>query len=285
MSIEDDLIKIGGNLELSILTYKDASRMLYLLVQNKKQPVIALGLLLQYKNKNGNTAIYIEALDTTGYFEPRNKQTIFTKNFVISIIKSIDTNFLCCFSHPKNELIFGKSEANIEKGNLSPRRLMRYWIDIFKKAYDGKLDIISNFYPTMSFPKRYKALESLYLFEDDPKKKLLDDTDGEISVNELFSILAHRKDFIKGSLIYYTTDAKNDVKIVDCKHDEDLDLSYKISFLRNANFSTRKNATESTQAFLSTFRCTMNWFTTNNNELETEEKKEIKCVRLIPRKK
>ncbi|KAM0684894.1 hypothetical protein COBT_003896, partial [Conglomerata obtusa] len=83
--IEETLQSIGGNLTLAVLNITDKHRHLYLLLQDDKNPILVCGLLLQHnpinKKIKNNSVLYIQSLDTTGNFQPRDHQSKFTRQF------------------------------------------------------------------------------------------------------------------------------------------------------------------------------------------------------------
>lgn len=180
-----------------------------------------------------NNVIFIESLDTTGLFQPRNKQTFYTKAFISAIIDKIFTKYnisrIECFSHPKSELLFVTSHR--KKRILSPAKLLDYWRDIFVMIcnevilwsnYDKKVFLHGSI--TDIDPIERLAKQKIVFFDDDPKRKLKislndvknikqhkiigrckerTDTNSICGVNfkNFYRILLTRKDFVSGGLI------------------------------------------------------------------------------------
>lgn len=239
---------------------------LYLILQAGK---FVCGAVTQHI---GRSSLYIEALDTTGHFSPRENQ----RNAVSSLVNHItaqDFRLFSVFSHPKKEIIFGKSSVNNKKGYLTPRKLQDFWINLFCK---NQVFVFSNFCERRSIP--FKRMQNVKFFNDDPKGKL---NIRDVSVETFFETLLHRADFQKGSLVYMLNDKtaletnKEEKKVCmnlgkklknhrDCrKKNKTAEECYEvqvpnrvkaaISFLRACDFSTVEKALMSTKAFLDEF--------------------------------
>lgn len=76
--------------------------------------------------------LYIESLDTTGYFSPRKLQSFFTKRFIKTILNEFDPEIISVFSKPKKEFIFRNSHKNPKKNILKPADLFNYWLRLFE---------------------------------------------------------------------------------------------------------------------------------------------------------
>lgn len=198
----------------------------------------------------GTQTLYIESLDTTGHFSPRAGQ----KHVVSSLVGHIlDQQFalFAVFSHPKHEIIFGKSSLNSAKGYLPPRRLQAYWISLFARA---NVFVFSNFCEKRSLP--FRSMDDVVFFHDDPKRKL---GVRDVDVHTFFEMLLHRRDFQGGALIYMckepaTPFAKiNSNAVLD--HKQHGSVREAVSFLRNSDFSTPTDARASTEQFLAKFGC------------------------------
>ncbi|KAM0675308.1 hypothetical protein GVAV_001133 [Gurleya vavrai] len=269
--IKNELIKIGGNFQIAIHYFSNKTHYLFILFQNKENPTIIAAILLQHSVKNKQNYIgnilYIEGLDTTGYFQPRNHQSKIIKTFTKAILKSCKYNFLACFVHPKKEIFFGKSSENSEKRILKPKDLLEYWIGIFDKI-DGKLYVYSNYYPVKSHPYTEMNIKP-FLFNDDPIAKHSNENN---TTDEIFNIVEYSKDFKQGSLLYMKNE--NEQVNVECKND---DVDKIIDFLRKGDFSNVKNCREVSINLIKKFEIELDWFETEKNEIVSIfERKKLK---------
>ncbi len=177
-----NLKNIGGEIPFSILSYKSNTHTLYLAL-NPILPVFTHSFMIQHKPRTAHkSSIYIESLDTTGFFLPRNHQSSFTRNFVHSILQIYKVKTISCFAYPKPEIIFGDSSKNNVKGNLSSSKLILFWKSTFNDLTGYKTDIYSNYFSQKKYP--FKSMEDIALFDDDPKRKIIKEC-GEVSIEEL----------------------------------------------------------------------------------------------------
>lgn len=226
------------NLKLLLISSENES--LLLVLQNDN--IFVAGCLLQHHSD----VIYIEALDTTGYFTPRDHQ----KDIVYSLISHVcnmDCSLISVFSVPKKETLFGKSELNTLKGFYSARKLESFWVNHFKSLNKGKIHVYSNFTKEKSIP--YKFIEQIRIFDDDPKRKTQVD---EPEINTFYQSLLHRADFIKGSLVYLEK-KKIDSNPEKCDFDDNSFVRRAVSFLRGCDFSDLESGKRSTLSFLKMF--------------------------------
>lgn len=140
---------------------------------------------------------YIAMLDSTGISRG------YTQAMAVSVIRGTD-GLVVCFSHPKDELVFRKTEL---KKVMGPRKLFDFWKHVFRsrcKACSGQecyLQTWSNFESGRRFP--YKSLDEIRYFPDDPKSRLIRSLRGcAISLRDLFDGLLVGADFAKGGLIF-----------------------------------------------------------------------------------
>ncbi|KAG0438231.1 Histone acetyltransferase [Dictyocoela muelleri] len=230
--------------------------------------VITHACIIQIKNN----CLYIEALDTTGYFKPRNLQSYFTKRFIKSILKEFDPKIISVFSKPKKEFIFNLSHKNPLKRILKPRDLFNYWLSLFesiqkyglKNDNKYKLFVCSPFHKNKSVP--FKSLDDVVFFEDDPKRKLLNslriddartvmEDSNMIDIDLFYILLLQRYDMNKGGLLYLKV-IYQDENYKKLNH-EILTISVNnedpIDFLRNSNFGNYKDSLKFSTEFLKKF--------------------------------
>lgn len=292
-----EISRFGGNFEFSIKVIKSESRTMFLVFTNKNTPVFTHSLVIQHSKSHDNS-IYIESLDSTGHFEPRELQSQFTFYLTRTLISSIKPRFISCFSHPKKEIVFGKSFGNGKKGYLTPKKCMKFWLDIMNKFEDFKVFNYSNYNGEKTIP--FSNLKDLRLYEDDPKRKVLDEC-GDLTLQELFEVLLLRNDFCKGALIYavkkylctpesaYEFDKSinkenNPIKLPKDKHkhkmlniesyliETDNLVDEMLYYLRKSDFSSFSSNIQSTKCFLDGFRIALEW-------MKTEDKEVVKRLR------
>lgn len=239
---------------------------LYLIIQKDR---FVCGAVTQHI---GMSSLYIEALDTTGYFLPRKDQ----KDAVSSLLDYITSQsfgIFSVFSHPKKETIFGKSSQNNLKGYLGPKKLQDFWVRHFSKNH---VFVFSNFCDRRSMP--FKKMQEVNFFHDDPKQKLCAK---DVDINTFFEMLLHRRDFQKGSLVYMvkediTSEREEDVERKPKNLQEPGVASFKkanktlerkkcgkklnkvreaLHFLRTSDFSVAERALDATKKFLEEFKC------------------------------
>ncbi|KRH93931.1 hypothetical protein M153_4850004617 [Pseudoloma neurophilia] len=162
---------------LSIIHFEcTGSKQIFFLVQKLKKDVkifftpVAAAII-----EKKDTALFIEAIDTTGLFEPRDKQTYFTQSFILKIIEYLGyENHLECFSHPKPAMIFIKKN---DKYLVNPKKLLNYWYKIFEIACQNVI-CWSNYLKKATFTSdeskilQYLSKMDMTYFDDDPKRKL-----------------------------------------------------------------------------------------------------------------
>ncbi|EJW03316.1 hypothetical protein EDEG_00225 [Edhazardia aedis USNM 41457] len=279
-------------IEFCLLSFTDKKKALYLAIQNKENPILVYGLVIQHQPNNVGLkplifepkfgTLYIEGLDTTGYFTPRSSQSLFTRNITVQILKNSSSKFIEIFARPKKEIIFARSARNKLKGSLNSGKLINYWLKILSKLPNRTLHIFSNFCPTKSIPYNSDTkISDILLFDDDPKNKMIDSIDATIDLRKFYNLLLYRTDCSRGALIYSIFDGDGSS---DYMNENDSDVDAKITQLRSLDFSNLENATISTQKFLLSSKYTLSWkkiLLSKNNSDNSENKDAIK---LIPRK-
>lgn len=269
-NVEEALTNIGGNLTFSHFSISNETHHLHLLFQNQPRPTIVCGLLLQHKPVNYDpddpSVLFIEGLDTTGTFEPRQYQSKFTKAFVVAILQEYKPYHLSCFAYPKDIVLFGKSSKNKTKRMLDAKNLCEYWIEILRK-YNSEnfLHVYSNYYIEKSHP--YTNEDKVFVFDDDPIRKLEDSIRENCNVVELFEILQYKSDFGKGSLIFSVSKDKS-----YCYNGEytKTDLDKMVNFLRASDLSSKQKSIEYTKFFIQSFGIRLKWFTTTKKDINYE---------------
>lgn len=196
----------------------------------------------------------ITMADSTGFKRGHSKE------FVMSVVRSLP-GFIMCFSQPMDELIFGRSSENGLKSILEPAALFRFWKSCFAQRCSECADLSkrcaskpslksldelnstrcyfstwSNFDSARSFP--YKHLGDIVKLKDDPKTKMMRKFR---RVEDLFDGLLHRKDFIRGGVLYSNctcTGRKTELdEAVGSARVREI-----VEFLRASNFSNESEA-------------------------------------------
>jgi hypothetical protein len=294
----ENIKRIGGSREVGIIHIKGESSQskqavshMFLLAQNKKNPIFVSSLVLMV---NQDKIAYIRYLDTTGCFLPRDEQSVFTKVFVRESLRALDPTFISLFSQPKPELVFGKSGMNKEKRILRAGRLLGYWESIFSSLgvcsnqNSRNLHVYSKYREKKSFPYPPDlSLEDIYLFGDDPKEKMMKSVGRNVDIGTFYESLLGRSDFNKGSLVYSVCGCKTHDKCIDDRKDLAIisDVEEMINFLRELDFSDRAHALDSTKMFNEAFKIQLDFFNTDNKEIEKTGKVEENVVVLKTRKR
>lgn len=185
LSEEQDLThKIGTVFEIS-----GANCTLALLIVDE---VLAAGVIIETRtDSNGAVLSYIAQADSTGYGRGG------TGEFFAAVVRKAPGR-LACFSHPRNELLFGGSARNPDKRLLGARHLLAFWRRVLSAAQPAATLLEwSNLSSRRKHP--YKRLKDVVYFWDDPKRKLRAPF---TSVGDLFEGLLVRADFAQGALLY-----------------------------------------------------------------------------------
>lgn len=281
---------------LSIINIKsDANKKsLLLLIQNiqNRNSCLAVpiaSLVIESDDKRG---LFIESLDTTGLFQPRNMQTFYVQAFIVFVVKSVSPDYLETFSHPKEELLFLKS--SLAKKFLAPRKLLIHWQNIFSMIYKNVM-VHSNYYKTKNL---FNNIEQLHFFDDDPKSKV-----DKVEIEDFLMILLQRQDFVKGGLVIAIREShplnmnlpqfnvvpneKTILKLsslfkISCSVEENI---YELmSEIRKCDFSDITFANNSLLKFVDIKKISFIQFPLIN-ENEIERIKEYPTIKLQPRKK
>ena len=226
------------------------------------------------------TTIYIEALDTTGYFIPYKNQKSAIKTLINKITK--DYKLIILFSKPKSELIFGKANR---KYKMNGKKLKDFWIQILHNKNEN-IYVWSNFDDNKEIP--YKSMREVNFFEDDPKIKMRfpnyeknpDFVKKYSDVNEFFRSLLCRNDFNHGAFIYSVKgefDKKGKIIVNDENKVRDA-----IKSMRNQNYSSEENSKNSFKELLEQFDFVKTDFENEMFNFETEDEELI--VTIKPRK-
>ncbi|KAF7684578.1 Histone acetyltransferase [Astathelohania contejeani] len=283
-----NLKKIGGSVKLATVQFANKTKFRYMRLLFQDDVIIA-GITIQL---NTSGRLYIESVDTTGFFNPRDCQTIFTKEFILETIMQFDASFISVFSCPKKEILFRKSSKNSNKGGLKTAVLLQYWIKLFESIQtynkDMELHVFSKFYPKMSIP--YRSLEEIYLFKDDPKRKLMKsikktNEENKIDLKSFFNIIELRSDFNHGGFVYLVNSSrKSKPKILDTIEIKSMTKMQR--YLRNLDFSTLVHAKRSTKKFIKKFNIQLTYFITNSKNIKKYKKNDNEnIIMLKPKKK
>lgn len=192
------------------------------------------------------TRVYIRNVDTTGYGRGH------TRRLVLSALRAMAPDLVCCFSMPRSEYIFHRSSENKGKRIKGAGELLRYWVGIFSELCSD-VYVWSNHYEPASHP--FRSMDEVVCFEDDPKEKLARHFEG--SLDEMFTSLLCRPDFAKGSLVYGKPRMSGRLPPPYARAG---DVSGMEEMLRALNFSTEANARESTRRFIDRFGLNMSYF-------------------------
>lgn len=205
----------GGNFYFSVCQYTSTDRTLFLILTNPSFPLFTHALIIQHSTTHPNS-IYIEALDTTGHFMPRDMQPHFTFYLTQEIIKCYNPDFISIFSSPKKEIIFKKSHNNGNKGKLNPKKCMEFWENVV--GVENRYTIYK--YSRFGGKIPFKSMSEVRFYNDDPKRKMLVEVKS-VNVGELFEILKWRRDFRRGGLIYGVRNENSNVLDKNNLHNPD----------------------------------------------------------------
>ena len=190
--------------------------------------------------------VYIRNVDTTGCVRGH------TRRFVISVLRVLSPDLVCCFSVPRSEYIFHRSSENEGKRVRGAGELLKYWVGIFSELCSD-VHVWSNHYEPASHP--FTSMSEVVYFEDDPKKKLGMHFKG--GLEKMFAALLCRADFASGSLVYgrLQTDARG-----PGPEARPGDVDGMEAMLRSLDFSTEASAKESTGMFMGRFGLSVEYF-------------------------
>ncbi|EPR79293.1 hypothetical protein SLOPH_1671 [Spraguea lophii 42_110] len=196
--------------------------------------------------------IYFESIDSTGLFTPITHQSSVTSLFIHSIINFINPTFLELFYHSKNEILFKKSSKN--KNKKICKNMKKYWLRILER-YNKCSE--SNIYEKYIFNNKeynipYKNIEEIIFFDDDPKRKVYDFSNKNISLKELYDILLCKHDFVEGGFITLKCKCKKHNKnttlkeniTLKCEYEKDnKDITLKENITSKGNITLKDNIT------------------------------------------
>lgn len=230
---------------------------------------------------------YIAMLDSTGISRG------YTQAMVMSIIENMN-GLVVCFSHPKDELIFRKTEL---KNVMGPRKLFDFWKHIFGnrcKNCNGQgcyLQTWSNFESSRGFP--YKSIDEIRCFPDDPKGRLIQSLRGcAITIQDLFDGLLVGADFAKGGLIFSFCGNRKVLQGPSRRCTESVPsqdsmsrIKRMIEVLRQMDFSTYEAALRSSKDFVSQFSISAVRLQPVNHARIKKEATDAHCLKVVPRKR
>ncbi|TBU13362.1 putative histone acetylation protein [Hamiltosporidium tvaerminnensis] len=269
-----NLKDINGDIKIKYTGIYDEkiSKIMFLFWQIQEQnEIFVAGIVFEMKEKN---IVYISILDSTGEFKPRNMQKGFINGTILALLKYLSPTFLEVFSQPKKEIIFGKSSKNTKKGFLNSHKLFKYWKNIFseyiccenKKEY--KLYIHNNTDESNGIPyHRNTKLNDIYLFDDDPKQKLINNLEENVDIYNFFSILLFRSDFSNGSLLFNVCPCKKHNSNINLEEFNLFDIKEILETLRGLDFSDYQNSLKSTIFFLKKYQLKSFLFKTSKSKL------------------
>lgn len=108
-----------------------------------QKSVLVIGMSVQeYCRKANNSAemtrSYIQYIDTTGLYQPRQYQSQLTKSLVSAYISYCHQQLRCASIHlmasAKPSFLFAGSEFNESKGRLSTAKLVKWWIAVIEQS-------------------------------------------------------------------------------------------------------------------------------------------------------
>ncbi|ELQ74579.1 hypothetical protein THOM_2492 [Trachipleistophora hominis] len=185
LSVSVISVKFTGNKELFMLLQR--------LTNDKGVLTVPIAsLVIERDSMNG---LFIESLDTTGLFQPRNLQTFYVQAFILFVVNLYDPDYLETFSHPKSELVFLKSST--AKKILAPKKLLKYWQNVFHMMYSNVM-VHSNYHRTSIL---FDNIDQFHFFDDDPKSKT-----EKVPIDDFLMILLQRKDFVEGGIVVAVKD-------------------------------------------------------------------------------